>query len=87
MNKFLDLLALVVEYVSVCRDGFHTEVGEHDTQYMHYRVLQSAAGYYLGYFCPVCGPDSRCSHYMTRAEAEEALECEMRGCVLYYASI
>ena len=86
MANFLDLLALVVEFVTVCRDSFHDEVGEPGPQYMQYRVLKSAAGYYLGYFCPVCGPHNRCSCYMTETEANAALESELRGCISYYAA-
>ena len=38
-------------------------------------VQRSAAGYYLGFWCDVCGPYSRESdYYETRAEAQEALE-------------
>jgi hypothetical protein len=38
-------------------------------------VLKSAAGYYVGYFCPNCGPfDRLTSYYDTRAEAEELKE-------------
>jgi len=37
-------------------------------------VQRSAAGYYLGFFCPKCGPYSRESgYYRTREEAAEAL--------------
>lgn len=37
-------------------------------------VQRSAAGFYLGYFCPQCGPWSRESGYFaTREEAEKAL--------------
>ena len=32
-------------------------------------VLYSGAGYYLGYMCPECGPYSRETSYMTKAEA------------------
>lgn len=38
------------------------------------QVCRSAAGYYLGYFCPECGPWSReTGYYRTREEAEEEL--------------
>lgn len=38
------------------------------------RVLQSAAGYYIGTFCPNCGPYSRESgYYKTKEEATKAL--------------
>ena len=40
-------------------------------------VQQSGAGYYLGYFCPKCGPYSRESgYYRTREEAESNMEAE-----------
>lgn len=39
------------------------------------RVLRSAAGYYIGYACPQCGPWSRESgYYEQRAEAQAALD-------------
>ena len=34
-------------------------------------VLCSAAGYYLGYFCPNCGPWSRESGYYPNSKAAE----------------
>lgn len=38
------------------------------------QVCQSAAGYYLGYICPECGPWSReTGYYMSREEAETEL--------------
>ena len=38
------------------------------------QVLCSAAGYYVGFFCPHCGPYSRESgYYASREEAEQAL--------------
>ena len=38
-------------------------------------VLRSNAGYYIGYFCPQCGPWSRESGYFrTREEAQTELE-------------
>jgi|WetSurSiteA1Bulk_404760.scaffolds.fasta_scaffold430285_2 hypothetical protein len=38
-------------------------------------VYQSAAGFYIGTFCPNCGPYSRDSgYYATEAEAEAALK-------------
>jgi hypothetical protein len=43
-------------------------------QELHLGVQHSAAGYYLGFFCPNCGPYSRESgYYRTREEAEETL--------------
>ena len=39
------------------------------------KVLASAAGYYIGFFCPQCGPYSRESGYFrSRGEAETALK-------------
>ena len=39
------------------------------------QVLSSAAGYYIGFFCPECGPYSRESgYYRSRDEAETALD-------------
>lgn len=39
------------------------------------QVLMSGAGYYIGTFCPNCGPYSRESgYYATREEAEIALK-------------
>lgn len=32
------------------------------------RVLKSAAGYYVGYFCPNCGPYDRISDYFHTSE-------------------
>ncbi len=38
------------------------------------KVWQSAAGFYIGFFCPNCGPYSRESGYFpVREEAEQAL--------------
>lgn len=43
-------------------------------------VLRSGAGYYLGYFCPKCGPYSRESGYYPNKEAaEKALESGLFG--------
>ena len=39
------------------------------------QVLSSAAGYYIGFFCPECGPYSRESGYFrSRDEAETVLD-------------
>jgi hypothetical protein len=39
------------------------------------RILCSAAGYYIGFFCPECGPYSRESGYFhSRDEAETAFD-------------
>jgi hypothetical protein len=35
------------------------------------KVLRSAAGYYLGHFCPRCGPYDRTSGYFPTAEAAQ----------------
>ena len=35
-------------------------------------VQHSAAGYYLGFFCPQCGPYSRESDYFRKREAANA---------------
>lgn len=38
------------------------------------KVLRSNAGYYIGTWCPNCGPYSRESHYYgTKEEAQHAL--------------
>jgi hypothetical protein len=37
-------------------------------------IYRSAAGYYIGFLCPLCGPYSRESgYYQTEDEADEAL--------------
>jgi len=44
------------------------------------KVLSSAAGYYLGFFCPNCGPYSRESGYFPSKEsAERALDSGSYG--------
>lgn len=44
------------------------------------QVLCSAAGYYIGFFCPECGPYSRESGYFrSREEAEKALNSGFYG--------
>ena len=41
---------------------------------LNIEVLSSAAGYYVGFFCPLCGPYSRESgYYPSREEALVAL--------------
>jgi len=41
------------------------------------KVLKSNAGYYIGFFCPNCGPYSRESgYYKYFSDAEEALTIE-----------
>lgn len=43
-------------------------------QELELEVLGSAAGYYLGYFCPNCGPYSReTGYYANRADAKAEL--------------
>lgn len=38
-------------------------------------VLHSGGGYYIGYWCPECGPYGReSSYYSTRQDAEAALK-------------
>jgi len=45
---------------------------------LNIEVLSSAAGYYIGFFCPQCGPYSRESGYFqSRKDAEMALN---QGC-------
>ena len=44
------------------------------------QVLCSAAGYYIGFFCPNCGPYSReSSYYASREEAEQTLNSGFYG--------
>jgi hypothetical protein len=44
-------------------------------QVLKLEVLRSGAGYYVGTFCPECGPYSRESGYFrTREEAQTALD-------------
>lgn len=51
-----------------CTQGVTCSCGEK----LPFEVLQSAAGYYLGYFCPRCGPWSRESEYFPSFETAEA---------------
>lgn len=45
------------------------------------KVCQSAAGYYLGYWCPNHGPYSRESgYYGAKEEADKALEDLLEYC-------
>lgn len=57
--------------------GFSGVTCDHDGQgratKLELQVLRSAAGYYLGYFCPQCGPYSRETGYMTKEQAEAEL--------------
>lgn len=42
--------------------------------YMLLQVCKSAAGYYLGFHCPQCGPYSReTKYYETKEEAQNVL--------------
>lgn len=92
LENFFGVLALWIEYSWRCDDPDHSHpaLNHHDParigpQEMRYSVLQSAAGYYLGYFCPVCGPYQRCSGYFaTREEAHKLLVEEFKSCIAYY---
>ena len=42
------------------------------------RVLQSPAGYYMGFFCPHCGPYDRLTDYFPTREAAEDFETKQR---------
>ena len=47
---------------------------------LNIQVLSSAAGYYIGFFCPQCVPYSRESgYYLSREEAELALSRDLFG--------
>ena len=47
----------------------------HDPEVLHLQVCSSYAGYYVGFFCPQCGPYSRESgYYRTYEQAEKALK-------------
>ena len=43
------------------------------------KVCQSAAGHYVGYWCPNCGPYDRCTGYMSKEEAESLLASFVRA--------
>ena len=48
---------------------------------LNIEVLVSAAGYYIGFFCPQCGPYSRESgYYRSREEAEKSLSMSLFDC-------
>jgi|TARA_R100001594_G_scaffold64884_1_gene99198 hypothetical protein len=52
--------------------GASVKCGEEDCQNDGPMVLQSGAGYYVGYFCRKCGPYSReTGYYRTHDEAKE----------------
>jgi len=63
-------LAFSIDFIlfeDVCtHDGVGTETG------LPLAVQQSAAGYYLGTFCPTCGPYDRVSGYYPDREAAAA---------------
>ena len=86
MNNFFKLLALVAEFSVVCRDDWHCEAMGADYEIVLLeKVCLSAAGYYLGYWCPVCGPYDRVSmYYRDRESAEKALRYELED---YLASL
>ena len=47
---------------------------------LYIRVLKSAAGHYIGFFCSECGPHSRESgYYPTREAAQAALDGGLFG--------
>jgi hypothetical protein len=56
-----------------CVNSTVTKCGDCDTT-LHIEVLRSNR-YYIGFFCPKCGPYSRESgYYNTREEAQTALD-------------
>ena len=60
--------------------------GKHDALQLKLEVCRSAAGYYLGYNCPYCGPYSRETGYFdTKKEAEEVLNDPIR--MIYHRSL
>lgn len=54
-------------------------ITSHDKQKLKIKVLESAAGYYIGTFHPEYGPYSRESarYYKTKEEAQYALENDL----------
>ena len=55
--------------------GAEIKCGEANCANKGPQVLQSAAGYYIGYFCDKCGPYSRESgYYANESKAQEGLE-------------
>lgn len=56
--------------------------GDHDPIKLELSVLRSGAGYYVGYFCPKCGPFSRESGYFaTDADAQAEMKAmQNQGC-------
>ena len=62
-----------------CIHGSHTVCVECGTE-LSLKVCASAAGYYIGFFCPNCGPYSRESVYFgSREEAEMAISRGLFG--------
>lgn len=60
--------------------GVETTVCEDCSEILHIQVLSSAAGYYVGFFCPQCGPYGRESgYYKTRGDAQAALDAGSFG--------
>ena len=56
-----------------CVNAIRTACSECDTE-LAVKVCVSGAGFYIGFFCPHCGPYSRESgYYSNREEAEHAL--------------
>lgn len=55
------------DFADVCECGF----------VMPLKVLRSAAGYYLGHVCDNCGPFDRITDYMSKKDAELALDLFM----------
>ena len=56
-----------------CVNSINTTCHECGTE-LNIGVQKSAAGYYVGFFCPECGPYSReSSYYRSHEEAEKAL--------------
>lgn len=85
IRNILDALILWNEYGGCCRDSFHKEMGEAEEQPMPYRVGCSAAGYYVGQWCPVCGPHYRATDYLaTKEEADSFLTQWLGGALQHY---
>jgi hypothetical protein len=62
-----------------CVNATRTVCSECGTE-LALKTCASAAGYYIGFFCPHCGPYSRESgYYASREEAEQALNNGFNG--------
>jgi hypothetical protein len=62
-----------------CVNASHTVCIECGAE-LSIKVCASAVGYYIGFFCPNCGPYSRESGYFgNREEAESALSSGLFG--------